>query len=54
MHCLIVFRILLKFDKLRKVISQIKSVYNQIAVNESLNFDGLHQAMNALHGEMPR
>lgn len=47
-------KILLKFDKLRKVISQIKSVYNNIAVNGSLNFEGLHQAMNALHGEMAK
>jgi len=47
-------RILLKFEKLRDVISKIKQVYGEIAVDGSLNFEGLERAMNALHGHMER
>jgi len=47
-------KILLKFEKLRSVISKIKEVYGEIAVEGSLNFEGLQRAMNSLHGHMEK
>jgi hypothetical protein len=45
-------KILLKFDKLRKVLGYIKSLFGEVAKEGKLDHDGLQDAMKRLHVDM--
>lgn len=48
-------KVLLRFDRMRKVLRRVKAVYNEVAEDKGgLNFEGLHKAMLKLHDNISR
>ncbi|CAE7773750.1 CML22, partial [Symbiodinium microadriaticum] len=54
-HTMTFEKILLKFEKLRQVLADIKAIFVSYASGASgLNFEGLKGALNILHGPMEK
>jgi hypothetical protein len=47
-------RILLRFDRMRKVLRRVKNVFAKFSVGGGLNFEGLQKAMIELHENISR
>jgi len=45
-------RILLKFEKMRAVIKEVKDVYEELSGGKGLNLEGLQNAITRLHGSL--